>query len=77
MSAALAQLNAENLGKFGESNDDFQLEVSGGLTRTIKQSYEGEDIVCRLLIAGPIESLENRLLRCQKAIFHGCWIFKC
>ena len=31
MSAALAQLNAENLGKFCESNDDFQLEVSGGL----------------------------------------------
>ena len=75
MSAALAQLNAENLGKFCESNDEFQLEVSGGLTRTIKQSYEGR-YICRLLIAGPIRSLENRLLRCRKAIWRGCWIFK-
>ena len=66
MSAALAQLNAENLGKFCESNDEFQLEVSGGLTRTIKQSYEGEDIVCRLLIAGPIREFGEQIAKMPK-----------
>ena len=63
MSAALARLNAENLGKICESNDEFQLEVSGGLTRTIKQSYEGEDIVCRLLIAGPIREFGEQIAK--------------
>ena len=53
MNAALAQLDAENLGKFCESNDDLQVEVSGSLKKTIKQSYEGEDIVCRMEDCGP------------------------
>ena len=35
MNAALAQLDAENLGKFCESNDDLQVEVSGSLKKTI------------------------------------------
>ena len=42
MSAALAQLDAENLGTFCESNDDLQVAVSGSLKRSVKQLYEGE-----------------------------------
>ena len=60
MNAALAQLDAENLGKFCESNDDLQVEVSGRLKKTIKQSYEGEDIVCRMRLWALSKSLENR-----------------
>ena len=40
VSAAIAQLDAENLSKFCESNEDLRVEVSGSLKRTIKQSYE-------------------------------------
>ena len=61
MSAALAQLNAENLGSFCESNDDLQVEVSGSLKRTVKQLYEGEDIVCRMRIVGPIQEFGKQM----------------
>ena len=66
MSAALAQLDAENLGTFCESNDDFKVEVSGGLKRTIKQSYEGEDIVCRMRITGPIQEFGKQMTEMPK-----------
>ncbi|MBE58595.1 MAG: hypothetical protein CMD66_04200 [Gammaproteobacteria bacterium] len=66
MNAALAQLDAENLGKFCESNDDLRLEVSGRLKRTIKQSYEGEDIVCRMRIVGPIQEFGEQMTEMPK-----------
>ena len=61
VSAALAQLDAENLGTFCESNDDLQIEVSGSLKRTVKQLYEGEDIVCRMRIVGPIQEFGKQM----------------
>ena len=61
VSAALAQLDAENLGTFCESNDDLQVEVSGSLKRTVKQLYEGEDIVCRMRIVGPIQEFGKQM----------------
>ena len=66
MSAALAQLNAENLGSFCESNDDLQVEVSGSLKRTVKQLYEGEDIVCRMRIVGPIQEFGKQMTETPK-----------
>ena len=66
MNAALAQLDAENLGKFCESNDDLRVEVSGRLKRTIKQSYEGEDIVCRMKIVGPIQEFGEQMTEMPK-----------
>ena len=66
MSAALAQLDAENLGKFCESNDDLRVEVSGSLKRTIKQSYEGEDIVCQMRIMGPIQEFGKQMTEMPK-----------
>jgi len=66
MSAALAQLDAENLGTFCESNDDLQIEVSGSLKRTVKQSYEGEDIVCRMRIVGPIQEFGKQMTEMPK-----------
>jgi len=66
MSAALAQLDAENLGKFCESNDDLRVEVSGSLKRTIKQSYEGEDIVCQMRITGPIQEFGKQMTEMPK-----------
>lgn len=66
MSAALAQLNAENLGSFCESNDDLQVEVSGSLKRTVKQLYEGEDIVCRMRIVGPIQEFGKQMTEMPK-----------
>lgn len=61
VSAALAQLDAENLSTFCESNDDLQIEVSGSLKRTVKQLYEGEDIVCRMRIVGPIQEFGKQM----------------
>ena len=66
MSAALAQLDAENLGQFCESNEDLKVEVSGNLKRTIKQSYEGEDIVCRMRITGPIQEFGKQMTEMPK-----------
>jgi hypothetical protein len=66
MSAALAQLNAEKLGSFCESNDDLQVEVSGSLKRTVKQLYEGEDIVCRMRIVGPIQEFGKQMTEMPK-----------
>ena len=66
MSAALAQLDAENLGTFCESNDDLQVEVSGNLKRTVKQLYEGEDIVCRMRIVGPIQEFGKQITEMPK-----------
>ena len=66
VSAALAQLDAENLGTFCESNDDLQLEVSGSLKRTVKQLYEGEDLVCRMRIVGPIQEFGKQLTEIPK-----------
>jgi hypothetical protein len=66
MSAALAQLDAENLGTFCESNDDLQVAVSGSLKRTVKQSYEGEDIVCRMRIVGPIQEFGKQMTEMPK-----------
>ena len=66
MSAALAQLDAENLGTFCESNDDLQVEVSGSLKRTVKQLYEGEDIVCRMRIVGPIQEFGKQMTEMPK-----------
>ena len=63
---ALAQLDAENLGTFCESNDDLQLEVSGSLKRTVKQLYEGEDLVCRMRIVGPIQEFGKQLTEIPK-----------
>ncbi len=61
VSAALAQLDAENFSTFCESNDDLQIEVSGSLKRTVKQLYEGEDIVCRMRIVGPIQEFGKQM----------------
>ena len=61
VSAALAQMDAENLSTFCESNDDLQIEVSGSLKRTVKQLYEGEDIVCRMRIVGPIQEFGKQM----------------
>ena len=66
VSAALAQLDAENLGTFCESNDDLQVEVSGSLKRTVKQLYEGEDIVCRMRIVGPIQEFGKQMTEIPK-----------
>lgn len=66
MSAALAQLDAENLGTFCESNDDLQLEASGSLKRTVKQSYEGEDIVCHMRIEGPVQEFGKQMTEMPK-----------
>lgn len=66
VSAAIAQLDAENLSKFCESNEDLRVEVSGSLKRTIKQSYEGEDIVCRMRIVGPIEEFGKQMTETPK-----------
>ena len=66
VSAALAQLDAENLGTFCESNDDLQVEVSGSLKRTVKQLYEGEDIVCRVRIVGPIQEFGKQMAEIPK-----------
>ena len=66
MSAALAQLDAENLDTFCESNDDLQVEVSGSLKRTVKQLYEGEDIVCRMRIVGPIQEFGKQMTEMPK-----------
>ena len=66
MSAALAQLDAENLDTFCESNDDLQVAVSGSLKRTVKQSYEGEDIVCRMRILGPIQEFGKQMTEMPK-----------
>ena len=66
MNATLAQLDTENLGKFCESNEDLRVEVSGALKRTIKQSYEGEDIVCRMRIVGPIHEFGEQMTEMPK-----------
>ena len=66
VSATLAQLDAENLGTFCESNDDLQVEVSGSLKRTVKQLYEGEDIVCRMRIVGPIQEFGKQMTEIPK-----------
>ena len=66
VSAALAQLDAENLSTFCESNDDLQIEVSGSLKRTVKQLYEGEDIVCRMRIVGPIQEFGKQMTEIPK-----------
>ena len=66
MNATLAQLDADNLSKFCESHDDLRVEVSGGLKRTIKQSYEGEDIVCRMSITGPIREFGEQITEMPK-----------
>ena len=66
MSAALAQLDAENLDTFCESNDDLRVAVSGSLKRTVKQSYEGEDIVCRMRIVGPIQEFGKQMTEMPK-----------
>ena len=66
MSSAHAQLYAENLGSFCESNDDLQVEVSGSLKRTVKQLYEGEDIVCRMRIVGPIQEFGKQMTEMPK-----------
>ena len=63
---ALAQLDAENLGTFCESNDDLQVAVSGSLKRSVKQSYEGEDIVCRMRIMGPIQEFGKQMAEMPK-----------
>lgn len=66
VSAALAQLDAENLGTFCESNDDLQVEVSGNLKRTVKQLYEGEDMVCRMRIVGTIQEFGKQMTELPK-----------
>lgn len=66
MNVALAQLDAENLGKFCESNDDLRVEVSGKLKRTVKQLYEGEDIVCRMRIVGPTQEFGEQMTGMSK-----------
>ncbi len=64
--AALAQLEAENLSKFCESRDDLRIKVSGRVKRTIKQSYEDEDIVCRMRIMGPIQEFGKQITEIPK-----------
>ena len=66
MNAALAQLEAENLSKFCESRDDLRIKVSGRVKRTIKQSYEDEDIVCRMRIMGPIQEFGKQVTEIPK-----------
>lgn len=66
MNAALAQLEAENLSKFCESRDDLRIKVSGRVKRTIKQSYEDEDIVCRMRIMGPIQEFGKQITEIPK-----------
>ncbi|HBX26188.1 MAG TPA: hypothetical protein DEF72_02020, partial [Gammaproteobacteria bacterium] len=66
MNAALAQLETENLSKFCESRDDLRIKVSGRVKRTIKQSYEDEDIVCRMRIMGPIQEFGKQITEIPK-----------
>tara|TARA_B100000900_G_scaffold407115_1_gene419273 strand:+ start:932 stop:1591 length:660 start_codon:yes stop_codon:yes gene_type:complete len=64
--AALAQLEAENLSKFCESRDDLRIKVSGRVKKAIKQSYEDEDIVCRMRIMGPIQEFGKQITEIPK-----------
>ena len=66
MNSTLAQIDAENLSKFCKSHNDLRVEVSGGLKRPIKQSYEGEDIVCRMRITGPIREFGEQITEMPK-----------
>jgi len=66
MNSALAQLDVENIAEFCDSHDEMRVEVSGELKRTIKQSYQDEDIVCRMKIVGSIQEFRKQVTEMPK-----------
>ncbi|MEK9753085.1 MAG: hypothetical protein VW338_07740 [Rhodospirillaceae bacterium] len=59
LNAAIVQLGMRDAGKFCETNDELRVRTPAAMTRTIRQSFDGDDIVCILTLKGPLDALTS------------------